>query len=55
MDINQTVQTMFAGKTVTKFNKMGKEYPIILQTAVENRRKSESLAKVFVRSNTTGN
>jgi HAE1 family hydrophobic/amphiphilic exporter-1/multidrug efflux pump len=33
---------------------MGKEYPIILQTAVENRRKSESLAKVFVRSNTTG-
>ena len=54
MDINQTVQTLFAGKTVTKFNKMGKEYPIILQTAVENRRKSESLAKVFVRSNTTG-
>jgi len=54
MDINQTVQTMFAGKTVTKFNKMGKEYPIILQTAVENRKKSENLAKVFVRSNSTG-
>ena len=54
IDINQTVQTLFAGKTVTKFNKMGKEYPIILQTSVENRRKSENLAKVFVRSNTTG-
>jgi HAE1 family hydrophobic/amphiphilic exporter-1/multidrug efflux pump len=33
---------------------MGKEYPIILQTSVENRRKSENFAKVFVRSNTTG-
>ena len=54
IDINQTVQILFAGKTVTKFNKMGKEYPIILQTPVENRRKSENLAKVFVRSNTTG-
>jgi HAE1 family hydrophobic/amphiphilic exporter-1/multidrug efflux pump len=54
IDINQTVQTLFAGKTVTKFNKLGKEYPIILQTAVENRRKSENLAKVFVRSSATG-
>jgi len=54
MDINQTIQTMYAGKIVTKFNKMGKEYPILLQTALENRRKSENLAKVFVRSNTTG-
>jgi len=45
---------MYAGKIVTKFNKMGKEYPILLQTALENRRKSENLAKVFVRSNTTG-
>ena len=44
MDINQTIQTMYAGKIVTKFNKMGKEYPILLQTALENRRKSENLA-----------
>ena len=53
IDINQTVQTLFAGKTVTKFSKMGKEYPIILQADIKNRRKSENLAKVFVRSSTT--
>ena len=52
-DINQTIQILFAGKTVTKFNKLGKEYPIILQADIENRRKKENLAKVFVRSNTT--
>ncbi len=54
VDINQTVQTLFAGKNITNFNKLGKEYPIILQTDIENRRKSENLAKVFVRSHTTG-
>jgi len=52
--INETVQTLFSGKTVTKFNQMGKEYPIILQANIENRKKSENLTKIFVRSNTTG-
>jgi len=52
--INETVQTLFSGKTVTKFNQMGKEYPIILQAGIENRKKSENLTKIFVRSNTTG-
>ena len=51
--INETVQTLFSGKTVTKFNQMGKEYPIILQAGIENRKKSENLTKIFVRSNTT--
>jgi len=52
--IGSTVSTLFSGKTVTKFNRLGKEYPIILQADIQNRRKSESLSKVFVRSDTTG-
>jgi len=52
--IGSTVNTLFSGKTVTKFNKQGKEYPIILQAAKENRKKSGSLSKIFVRSETTG-
>ena len=52
--IGSTVNTLFSGKTVTKFSRLGKEYPIILQANIENRRKSESLSKIFVRSDTTG-
>jgi len=52
--IGSTVSTLFSGKTVTKFNRLGKEYPIILQADIENRKRSESLSKIFVRSETTG-
>jgi len=52
--IGSTVSTLFSGKTVTKFNRLGKEYPIILQADIENRKKSETLSKIFVRSDTTG-
>jgi len=52
--IGTTVNTLFSGKTVTKFNRLGKEYPIILQADIKNRRTSESLSKIFVRSDTTG-
>jgi len=52
--IGTTVSTLFSGKTVTKFNRQGKEYPIILQANIDNRKKSESLSKIFVRSDTTG-
>ena len=52
--IGTTISTLFSGKTVTKFNQLGKEYPIILQADIENRKKSESLSKIFVRSDTTG-
>ena len=41
--IGKTVETLFSGKTVTKFNQLGKEYPIILQADIKNRKKSESL------------
>ncbi len=52
--IGTTINTLFSGKTVTKFSRLGKEYPIILQADIENRKKSESLSKIFVRSDTTG-
>jgi len=52
--IGTTISTLFSGKTVTKFNRLGKEYPIILQADIENRKRSESLSKIFVRSDTTG-
>ena len=52
--IGKTIETLFSGKTVTKFNKLGKEYPIILQSDIKNRKKSESLSKIFVRSDTNG-
>jgi len=52
--IGSTINMLFSGKTVTKFNRLGKEYPIILQADIENRKKSETLSKIFVRSDTTG-
>jgi len=52
--IGRTIETFFSGKTVTKYNKLGKEYPIILQAHIKNRKKSETLNKIFVRSNTSG-
>ena len=52
--IGSTVNTLFSGKTVTKFNRLGKEYPIILQADIKSRKKSESLSKIFVRSDSTG-
>jgi len=52
--IGSTINTLFSGKTVTKFNRLGKEYPIILQADIKNRKRSETLSKIFVRSDTTG-
>jgi len=52
--IGKTLETLYGGKTVTKFNQLSKEYPIILQQYLEDRRSKEGLAKIFVRSDTTG-
>ncbi len=52
--IGQTLETLYGGKTVTKFNKLGKEYPIILQQYLEDRKDKESLSKIYVRSENTG-
>ena len=53
--IGQTLETLYGGKTVTKFNKLGKEYPIILQQYLKDRKDKESLSKIFVRSENSGN
>ena len=52
--IGQTLETLYRGKTVTKFNKLGKEYPIILQQYLQDRKNKESLSKIFVRSENSG-
>jgi len=52
--IGQTLETLYGGKTVTKFNKLGKEYPIILQQYLVDRKNKESLGKIFVRSEISG-
>ena len=52
--IGKTLETLYGGKTVTKFNKLGKEYPIILQQYLVDRRSKEGLAKIFVRSENNG-
>ena len=52
--VGQTLETLYGGKTVTKFNKLGKEYPIILQQYLEDRKDKESLSKIFVRSENSG-
>ena len=52
--IGQTLETLYGGKKVTTFNKLGKEYPIILQQYLFDRKDKDSLSKLFVRSNTTG-
>ena len=52
--IGQTLETLYGGKTVTKFNKLGKEYPIILQQYLRDRKDKESLSKIYVRSENTG-
>ena len=50
----KTLETLYGGKTVTKFNRLGKEYPIILQQYLADRRSQEGLSKIFVRSESSG-
>ena len=52
--IGQTLETLYGGKRVTTFNKLGKEYPIILQQYLVDRKDKDSLSKLFVRSSITG-
>ena len=37
--IGKTLETLYGGKRVTTFNKLGKEYPIILQQYLVDRRR----------------
>ena len=40
--IGQTLETLYGGKRVTTFNKLGKEYPIILQQYLVDRKDKDS-------------
>ena len=52
--IGKSLETLYGGKRVTTFNKLGKEYPIILQQYLSDRRNKDGISKIFVRSATTG-
>ena len=52
--IGKTLEILYGGKKVTTFNKLGKEYPIILQQYLSDRRSKEGISKIFVRSETNG-
>ena len=49
-DIGKTIETIFGSKSVTQFTQDGKEYSIILQGDIKDRREPDSISKVFVRS-----
>ena len=53
-NIGRTLETLYGGKRVTTFSKEGREYPIILQQYLADRRDKDGLSKIFVRSETTG-
>ena len=44
--IGKTLETLYGGKRVTTFSKDGKEYPIILQQYLSDRRNKEDLSKI---------
>jgi len=48
--IAKTIETMFGSKEVTKYTKDGREYSVMLQADVKNRREPSNLNKVAVRS-----
>ena len=52
--VGKSLEILYGGKRVTTFNKLGKEYPIILQQYLSDRRNKEGISKIFVRSDTTG-
>ena len=48
------LETLYGGKKITTFNKLGKEYPIVVQQYLSDRRNKEGVSKIFVRSETNG-
>ena len=52
--IGRTLETFYGGKKVTTFNRMGREYPIILQQYLLDRRNKDGISKIHVRSETSG-
>ncbi len=54
LEIGRSIETMFGSRNVTKFTKDGREYDIILQGDIKNRKEPSNLGKVYVRSKNTG-
>ena len=52
--IGRTLETFYGGKKVTTFNRMGREYPIIIQQYLTDRRNKDGISKIHVRSATSG-
>ena len=52
--IGKTLETLYGGKKITTFNQRGKEYPIIVQQYISERRNKDGISKIFVRSETSG-
>ena len=52
--IGKTLETLYGGKKITTFNRQGKEYPIIVQQYLSDRRNKDGISKIFVRSETSG-
>ena len=52
--IGRTLETLYGGKRITTFNRLGKEYPIIVQQYLSDRRNKDGISKIFVRSETSG-
>jgi hydrophobe/amphiphile efflux-1 (HAE1) family protein len=52
--IGKTLETLYGGKKITTFNRQGKEYPIIVQQYLSDRRNKDGISKIYVRSDTSG-
>ena len=52
--IGETLETLYGGKKITTFNKLGKEYPIVVQQYLSDRRNKNGISKIFIRSETNG-
>jgi multidrug efflux pump len=48
--IGRTLQTMLASREITTYVDRGREYPVIVQARLEDRRTPTDLANIFVRS-----
>jgi len=54
VNIGKSIETIFGSRNVTKFTKDGKEYDIIIQGDIKNRKEPSNLNKIYVRSKNTG-
>ena len=52
--IGKTLETLYGGKKITTFNRQGREYPIIVQQYLSDRRNKDGISKIFVRSENSG-